>query len=67
MNSGTHTLSLAGEAGVIEALLDVPDAEASSVGSLRGTEETGSRLLIFTGRGVPSATDLGSSSGSSLS
>jgi len=37
MNSGTHKLSLAGEAGVIEALLDVPDAEASSVGSLRGT------------------------------
>jgi alpha/beta superfamily hydrolase len=37
MNTGTHTLSLAGEAGVIEALLDVPDAEASSVGSLRGT------------------------------
>ena len=37
MNTGTHKLSLAGEAGVIEALLDVPDAEASSVGSLRGT------------------------------
>ena len=37
MNLGTHKLSLAGEAGVIEALLDVPDAEASSVGSLRGT------------------------------
>ena len=37
MNTGTHTLSLSGEAGVIEALLDVPDAEASSVGSLRGT------------------------------
>ena len=37
MNSGTLKLSLVGEAGVIEALLDVPDAEASSVGSLRGT------------------------------
>lgn len=37
MNSGTQTLSLAGEAGVLEALLDVPDAKASSVGSLRGT------------------------------
>ena len=37
MNSGTQTLSLAGEAGVIEALLDVPDAQAISVGSLRGT------------------------------
>ena len=37
MNSGTHKLSLVGEAGVIEALLDVPDVEASTVGSLRGT------------------------------
>ena len=37
MNAGTHKLSLVGEAGVIEALLDVTEAEASTVGSLRGT------------------------------
>ena len=37
MNAGTHKLNLAGEAGVIEALLDVPDAEACRLGSVRGT------------------------------
>ena len=34
MNSGTQKLSLKGEAGVIEALLDVPDAVSPGV---RGT------------------------------
>jgi len=37
MNAGTHKLSLAGEAGAIEALLDVPDAEAARSGGVRGT------------------------------